>query len=94
MTTEEAIKLGESKWWVGMPARDVAIFQMHAELLCMPFDIFHKAVTDALGRPVFTHEFGLNHDGLIKELLGESPAPTTEDIINMIPADKRLIVIA
>jgi hypothetical protein len=93
MTKEQAIALSESGWWKPLSHRERAMFQMFEERLCMPFDVFHEAVEKALGRPVFTHEFGLNADGLKKELLGEQPAPTRDEIWNLIPADKRILVI-
>lgn len=92
MTKEDAIRLAESKFWEGMDYRQRAIFQMHEEKLCMPFDVFHEAVEKTLGRPVWTHEFGMNHEGIKAELNGNGPAPTMEEIINMIPADKRVLV--
>jgi len=92
MTRYEAIKLYESKFWESLSLQKRAIFQMFEDRLCMPFDIFHEAVEKTLGRPVFTHEFGFNRDGLKKELLGEAPTPSFEDIINLIPEDKRHIV--
>ena len=58
----------------------------------MPFDVFHKAVEETLGRPVFTHEFGLNLDGLCKELAGEQKAPTLQQIVELIPEEKRLLI--
>lgn len=58
----------------------------------MPFDVFHAAIEEVLYRPVFTHEFGLNIDGLRKEFLRENPTPTFEDIINLIPEEKSMIV--
>ena len=70
------------------------MFQLFTDKLCMPFTIFHAAMEKALGRPVYTHEFGLNYDGLVEELLGKKPAPTMQEIMEMIPADKRIIVIA
>lgn len=93
MTQEQAIALAESKFWEQMTLRQRAEFQLFERRLCMPFDVFHEAVEKTLGRPVFTHEFGLNLEGLKAELLGERPAPTLEDIIGMIPADKRVIVL-
>ncbi len=93
MNKEQAIKLYNSKFWEPMSYKDRAIFQLWEDKLCMPFNVFHEAIEKALGRPVFTHEFGLNRDGLKKELLGEAPTPSFEDIINLIPEDKRLIVI-
>jgi hypothetical protein len=94
MTKEQAIELYESNFWEDMTYAERAKFQMFEEKLCMPFGVFHEAVEKALGRPVFTHEFGINMDGLKKELLGEMDAPTLEDIIDMIPESKRVIVVA
>jgi hypothetical protein len=92
MTQENAIALAESKFWETMSLKERAMFQMFEPRLCMPFDVFHEAIEKTLGRPVYTHEFGLNYEGLKKELLGEAPAPTLSDIIAMIPEDKRIIV--
>ena len=92
MTKEEAIALAESKFWETMSYRKRAVFQINEKRLCMPFDVFHEAVEKTIGRPVYTHEFGLNHDGIKKEINGEGVAPTLEEIINMIPAEKRIIV--
>jgi len=58
----------------------------------MPFSIFHEAVEKTLGRPMFTHEFGLNMDGLRKEIMGDKEPPTAREIIEMIPKDKRVLV--
>jgi hypothetical protein len=94
MTQDEAIALYESGFWESMSYRDRAVFQMFEERLCMPFGVFHEAIEKALGRPVFTHEFGLNREGLQRELMGEAPAPTFAEVMNLIPAEKRLIVVA
>lgn len=92
MKTEEAIALSETKFWESMSFYDRAKFQLFEDKLCMPFDVFHEAMEKALGRPVFTHEFGLNHEGLKRELLGEQKPPTIEEIINLIPEEKRIVV--
>jgi len=89
---EVAIALAESEFWRPMTHCERAWFQLHVRELCMPFDVFHEAVEKALGRPVFTHEFGLNWDGLIAEMKGEQAAPTLEEIINLIPEEKRIVV--
>jgi hypothetical protein len=94
MTKEQAIALGESKFWEGMTHRQIAEFQMCEEKLCMPFSVFHEAVEKTLRRPVFTHEFGLNYQGLKNEFFNGKTAPTLEDIINLIPEEKRIIVCA
>lgn len=91
LTQEQAIKFAEQELWEPMSIEQRARFQMAQERLCMPFGVFHEAVEKTLGRPVFTHEFGLNRAGIQAELDGTGPAPTMEEIIGMIPAEKRLI---
>lgn len=92
LTREEAVAFHDSKAYESMPLRERALFQMNQKLLCMPFGTFHEAVEKTLGRSVFTHEFA-NRAGLLKELLGEKPAPTFDEIMNLIPAEKRVLVI-
>ena len=93
LTKQQAIDLGEAIFWEEMTFEERAEFQINQRLICMPFDIFHEAVEKTLGRSVFTHEFGLNLEGLKKELIGERPAPSFEDIINLIPENKRFIIL-
>lgn len=93
ITREHAIALAESEFWRDMNYRERAEFQLFTDKLCMPFDVFHEAIEKTLGRPVFTHEFGLDHDGLKRELMGERAAPSFDEIIGLIPADKRVILV-
>lgn len=72
LTKEEAIAFSESKVYEGWTDRQIAEFQMEQSKLCVPFDVFHRAIEKALGRPVFTHEFAFNYEGLRKELYGEN----------------------
>ena len=91
LTKEQAIAFAENKLYEGMTYRQIAEFQIGQNRLCMPFDVFHEAVEKTLGRPVFTHEFAFI-ENLSKELYGEKEAPSLEDIINLIPAEKRIII--
>jgi len=91
-TEEQAVRLYESRFWELMGYTERAYFQLHVDRLCMPFGVFHEAAEKALGRSVWTHEFGLNRQGLIDELNGDRPAPSLADIVDMIPADKRLVL--
>lgn len=70
LTREQAIAFAENKSYVGMTYRQIAEFQMEQDRLCMPFEVFHKALEQTLGRPVFTHELA-NRERLRKELFGE-----------------------
>lgn len=89
---EKAVQMWESAWWEGMDAKSIAKFQLMTDELCMPFTKFHEAIEKALGRSVWTHEFGLNRKGLIQELFGERDAPSMEEIINLIPEEKRIVI--
>ena len=89
---ENAIELYHSNWWEGLSYREIAGVQLFTAELCCPFDVFHEAVEKSLGRPVFTHEFGLNYSGICEEFLGERKQPTLEEIFNLIPEDKRIVL--
>ena len=92
MTKEQAIELFDSGFWEELSYAEWAKFQLFEERLCMPFDVFQEAVEKTLGRGVWTHEFAYP-ENLQKELLGEASKPTMEEIINLIPKDKRIILI-
>lgn len=89
---EKAIELFHSKWWEGKSSRHLAKFQLFTDELSMPFEVFHKALEETLGRPVWTHELAMNFDGIAMEILGEKDAPTMEEIIGLIPEEKRILV--
>jgi hypothetical protein len=89
---DKAIALANSGWWEGKTPREIAKFQLFTDELSMPFEVFHEALEKTLGRPVWTHELALNFDGIAMELLGEKDAPTMEEIIGLIPEEKRILV--
>ena len=89
---EKAIEFYNTGWWKNKTPKEICDVQLFTEELCMPFDKFHEAFEKCLGRPVFTHEFGLCFDDLVKEYLGEKQAPTLEEIISVLPADKTIVV--
>lgn len=89
---DAAIALAATKWWEGKPARDVALFALQTRELCLPMDELYRAFHDALGRPVYTHEIALDAEGLRLELLGERDAPSFDEIVNLIPEDKRIVI--
>ena len=92
MTKEQAVALSETRFWEEMTIEQRAAFQLFEDRLCMPFDVFHEAVEQALKRPVWTHEFA-DQEALRKEFLGDKSAPTMQEIIEMIPAEKRIIIL-
>ena len=88
LTREEAIAFEEWKKWT-LPER--AAFQLRQDRLCMPFSEFHAAVENALGRPVFTHEF-VDSKRLIDELDGKRKAPTLKQIMSLLKKYKGKVV--
>ena len=92
MTREEAIALAETGWWKTASDQAIVGFQLFEEKLCMDFGDFHAAVERVLGRPVYTHEFGI-FGNLRREFLGDKPAPTLKEIIEMIPEAKRILAV-
>ncbi len=58
---------GENKWWLSEDLRTVAYHQLHENRLLVDFSKFHKGVELLLGRPVWTHEFGLCRNQLLFE---------------------------
>lgn len=93
LTQKQAIAFAENKLYEGMTSRQIAEFQLMQERLCMPLEVFQKALQESLGRPVFTHEMATRYNDLVKELYGEKEPPTLEDIINLIPEEKRILVL-
>lgn len=91
LTQEQAIAFAENKRWESLDLKTRALFQIHQDRLCMPFDVFHEAVEKTLGRPVFTHEFALN-PRLKDELMGFADAQTLDQIIALLPEDKTIVV--
>ena len=92
LTRSQAAALFESGWWKGLDAKRIVEFQLFTPRLCMPFSDFTKAVEEALGRPVWTTEFGPGADNLKAEFLGHRPTPSFADIMALIPNDKRVLV--
>lgn len=90
LTTEQAVSLSKSEFWLKMDNYEIALFQLSFEQLCMPWNIFHEAVEKALRRKVYSHEFqNLNH--LREELLENKPTPTRAEILSLIPSENWFI---
>lgn len=91
LTKEQAIAMFNSKIYESWTHEQIVRFQLFQDRLCMPFEKFHEAVESVFGRPVFTHEFA-NHDNMMQEYLGTKPAPTFQEILDLIPQEKRIII--
>jgi len=95
MDKKQAVDMANSKWWEDKTAKEIAEFQLVENLLCMPFDVFHKAVEEWLGRPVWTHEFA-SPEELLAEGHGENHTRSMEDVIKKaqeLIGDKPIIIV-
>ena len=92
-TKEEAIKFYDSEVWKNWSDEEIVRLQLFQDNLCVDFERFHGAIEKVLGHAVFTHEFAFI-DNLRKEYLGEEQAPTLKEIIELMPKDKRAVIIA
>ena len=93
LTRKQAIAIAENESWKPLTYRQRADLQLRGKRLCMPMSVFHEAVENALGRPVFTHEFGTNWEGLEAELFDGKEPPSFQEILDMIPRDKVVMVV-
>jgi hypothetical protein len=91
LTKKQAIGMAKSGIWKEWTDEEIVRFQLFQKKLCMDFDRFHKAMEVVLERPVYTHEFAWM-DELKKEYLGGKKPPSLEEIINLIPEEKRIII--
>ncbi len=60
-------KYGNNRWWESKDPVEVARYQVFEDVLMTDFSTFHKSVEKLVGRPVYTHEFGLNVEGVRQE---------------------------
>ena len=91
VTKEQAILIHDSKEWEDWTYEEIAKFQLFQDRLCIPFGRFHQAVEVVLKRSVWTHEFA-SVDRLRDEYLTLAPPPTLEEIIDLIPKEKLIVI--
>lgn len=91
LTREQAIALASSEEWKNWTDEEIVRFQLYQRRLCMDFSRYHQALEVVLGRPVFSHELG-DSERLQDEYEGKRSAPTLDEIINMIPEEKRILI--
>lgn len=91
MTKDEAIAFSKSGRWKDLTDDQLFRLQMSQEKLCVPFSEFHRAAEAALNRPIFTHEFAYP-DRLWEEYHGLRDKATLDDILDLLPADKTIVV--
>lgn len=64
---EQMERFGNNHWWTSKDKKVLGYYQLMNPILLVPFDKFHEALEFLLGHPVWTHEMGLNYEGLKAE---------------------------
>ena len=91
LTKKQAIAIYRSGEWMDWTDEDIVKIQLFQDRVLMPFDRYHQAIENVLGRPVWTHEFAFR-DRLIDEYQKERPTPTFEDIMALLPQEKIIVL--
>lgn len=91
LNKEESLKFFESDIWKNWTPKQIVELQLFQKRVCVPWGLFRESIEKVLERPVYTHEFAFA-ENLKKEFIGEKKAPTLEEIINLIPEKKRIII--
>lgn len=91
LNKEESKNFFESDIWKNWTPKQIVELQLFQDRVCVPWGLFTELIEKVLKRPVYTHEFG-DAESLRKEFLGEKKAPTLEEIVNLIPEEKRIII--
>ena len=93
LTRKQATALYDSSFWESLACVERARFQLSEERLCMPFDVFVDAVQRSLGRTVTVGEF-LNTKALLSEITGEHEPLEIDELLELVPEDKRVLLAA
>lgn len=64
---EQMERFDNNHWWTSKDKKVLGYYQLMNPILLVPFDKFHEALEFLLGLPVWTHEMGLNYEGLKAE---------------------------
>lgn len=86
-TLEQAFRIGESGWWKGKTAHEIALVQLFVDRKIMPFGLFREALETVVGHPVADALLIQAYDGLALAVLQGRPRPTYEEVLAIIEAD-------
>lgn len=93
LTQEQALALYDTSFWESLAYVERARFQLSEERLCMPFDVFVEAVERAIGRQVTVGEFVWSQR-LLAELSGEQHPLDVDELLSLLPEEKRILLAA
>lgn len=62
------LKYKDNHWWESNDLVKIATYQIFEDTLIVDFDKFHEGLEKLIGRPIYTHELGLNVEGIREEV--------------------------
>ncbi len=93
LTKEEAVSMYDGKEWADWTDEQIVKFQLYQCKLCVDWDRFRKAIEVVMGRGVSTHEFASSNIAALRaEYEGKRQKPTMQDIVDLLPKDKTIVV--
>ena len=85
---EQAKAKYKEAWWKSDKPEVLFLGQIQEPTLLMEFSKFHKVTEQALGRPVWTHEFA-EPEELLDEYYKERPKATMTDVFDKLARYKK-----
>ena len=89
---EEAKAKYKEAWWDSDDPKVLFLGQIQEPILLIDFDKFHKAAEQALGRPVWTHEFAESEE-LLDEFYKERPKATMKDVFDKLARYEKPVIV-
>jgi len=89
LTKKQAVEIADRELWKKWNDKELVRMQLFQKRLLVPLDQFQMAVQRCIGRPVWTHELGMESSlfRIQKDFLKEDLPPSEEEILKMIPED-------
>lgn len=91
LTEVQAVAVAETGAWKKLTKVQLAMAQLQQGRLFCNFGEFQLAVDELLGRPTWTHEYA-EPWLLWAEYKGEKTPPTMQEILDLLPEEKRILV--
>ncbi len=91
MNTELAVKLADSKWWVGLSPEIIVGFQLFEPLLCTDYYVFKEALDAVFKRTISDYELTQAPKGIKQAFLENHKEITLIELIYITKDNKELL---
>lgn len=98
ITLEQAEEIEKTKFYCFLDAKQIVRFQICLNMWCLEPGLFYAALEKILGRKISSEfgndvlpEYSYIHDDIIDEYLQKETIPTINELIEMLPKDKKYL---